>query len=139
MTHHPIWRSLPGSHAPPGIRVPRRDRSSPHPVGRRGTGKSVYPRLFDAFTTLGHGSAPTGGCFGGPGSGGAQDDPPHSWGPEDRPGTSTWLTAADDIDGGDDRFEEWRGAGFTTVLSTLHAGLVPGQAAVYPTRPRRRR
>ncbi|MDE2764765.1 MAG: amidohydrolase family protein [Gemmatimonadota bacterium] len=114
-------------------------RGAEPPVGAwvvDGTGKSVYPGLFDAFTTLGHGSAPAGGGFGGfggfggPGSGGAQEDPPHSWGPEDRPGTSTWLTAADDIDGADDRFEEWRGAGFTTVLSTLHAGLVPGQAAV---------
>ena len=99
-----------------------------------GAGKTVYPGLFDAFTTLGHGSAPGGGGFGGfggPGGGGGQgESPPHSWGPEDRPGTSTWLTAADDIDGGDDRFEEWRGAGFTTVLTTLHAGLVPGQAAV---------
>ena len=102
-----------------------------------GTGKTVYPGLFDAFTTIGHGSAPGGGGsggfggFGGPGGGGGQgESPPHSWGPEDRPGTSTWLTAADDIDGGDDRFEEWRGAGFTTVLSTLHAGLLPGQAAV---------
>ena len=98
-----------------------------------GAGKTVYPGLFDAFTTLGHGSAPEGGgfgAFGGPGEGAEGEPPPHSWGPEDRPGTSTWLTAADDIDGGDERFEEWRRAGFTTVLSTLHAGLVPGQAAV---------
>ena len=96
-----------------------------------GTGKTVYPGLFDAFTTAGHGSAPGGGGFGGfRGAGADGESRPHSWGPEDRPGTSTWLTAADDIDGGDDRFEEWRGAGFTTVLSTLHAGLVPGQAAV---------
>ena len=98
-----------------------------------GTGKTVYPGLFDALTTLGHGSAAGGGFggFGGFGGGGGDGEaPPHSWGPEDRPGTSTWLTAADDIDGGDERFGEWRGAGFTTVVSTLHAGLVPGQAAV---------
>ena len=38
-----------------------------------GTGKSVYPGLFDAFTTLGHGSAPGGGGFGGFGGPGADD------------------------------------------------------------------
>ena len=92
-----------------------------------GSGKTVYPGLFDALTTLGHGSEPAArGGFGG----GETDDSKHSWGPEDRPGTSTWLTAADDIDAGDDRFEEWRNAGFTTVLVSRHAGLVPGQAAV---------
>ena len=100
-----------------------------------GTGKTVYPGLFDALTTLGHGSEAAGGFggfggFGGPGGGEQGEAPPQSWGPEDRPGTSTWLTAADDIDGGDDRFAEWRDAGFTTVVSTLHAGLVPGQAAI---------
>ena len=102
-----------------------------------GAGKTVYPGLFDALTTLGHGSEAGGGFggFGGGGGGGDGEAPPHSWGPEDRPGTSTWLTAADDIDGGDDRFGEWRDAGFTTVVSTLHAGLVPGQAAVLNLRP----
>ncbi|MDA0312694.1 MAG: amidohydrolase family protein [Gemmatimonadetes bacterium] len=97
-----------------------------------GTGKTVYPGLFDALTTLGHGSvAPQqGGFFGGGGPGGAVDDSNHSWGPEDRPGTSSWLTAADDLDAEDDRLHSWRSAGFTTVLSTLPTGLVTGQAAV---------
>ena len=99
-----------------------------------GSGKTVYPGLFDALTTLGHGSPPQqprGGFGFGGGPGGAQPDPStHSWGPEDRPGTSTWLTAADDIDADDDRFESWRNAGFTTVVSARHQGLVPGQAAV---------
>ena len=98
-----------------------------------GAGKTVYPGLFDALTTLGHGSEPAargGFGFGGGGGGAQPDESNHSWGPEDRPGTSTWLTAADDIDAGDDRFEGWRNAGFTTVVSTRHAGLVPGQAAV---------
>ena len=96
-----------------------------------GAGRTVYPGLFDAFTTLGHGSAPETPRFDRPGRrGGGDETRPHSWGPEDRPGTSTWLTAADGIEAGDERFEEWREAGFTTVLGTLHAGLVPGQAAV---------
>ncbi len=91
------------------------------------TGKTVYPGFIDAFTTLGHGSESARR------SGGA-GDAPHSWGPEDRPGTMTWLTAADDIDPDDDRFAEWRSAGFTTVLSTRHEGLLPGQAAVLSLR-----
>ncbi len=98
-----------------------------------GAGKTVYPGMIDAFTTLGHGTEPTlRRAFGGggpPGAGGSQPRP-HSWGPEDRPGTSSWLTAADDIDGNDGRFQSWREAGFTSVVSTRHAGLIAGQAAV---------
>ncbi len=95
-----------------------------------GTGKTVYPGFFDAFTTLGHGSEPEarGRFFGG--GGGTVDESKHSWGPEDRPGTTTWLTAADDIQADDNRIESWRNSGFTTVVSTRHEGLVPGQAAV---------
>lgn len=96
------------------------------------TGKTVYPGFFDAFTTLGHGSEPAARPRFGPGGpgGGASNESAHSWGPEDRPGTSTWLTAADDIDDDDERFATWREAGFTTVVSTRHEGLFPGQAAV---------
>lgn len=98
-----------------------------------GAGKTVYPGMIDAFTTLGHGTEPSlQRAFGGggpPGAGGSRP-PPHSWGPEDRPGTSSWLTAADDIDGNDGRFESWREAGFTSVVSTRHAGLIAGQASV---------
>ena len=101
------------------------------PAGARvldGDGRTVYPGLIDALTTLGHGQEPE------PGNarrgGGEDGDRPHAWGPEDRPGTTTWLTAADGIDPGDERFERWRAAGFTSVVSTRHEGLVPGQAAV---------
>ena len=99
------------------------------PAGARvldGAGKTVYPGLIDALTTLGHGREPEPGA----GRGGGDGDPPHAWGPEDRPGTTTLLTAADGIDPGDERFERWREAGFTSVVSTRHEGLVPGQAAV---------
>lgn len=91
------------------------------PAGARivqGEGKVVYPGLFDAFTTLGHPS------------GGELEDPPHSWGPEDRPGTTSWLSAADDLSESDGRVGAWRDAGVTTVLSTRAPGLVTGQAAV---------
>ena len=99
------------------------------PAGARvidGAGRTVYPGLIDALTTLGHGREPEPGG----GRGGGDGDRPHAWGPEDRPGTTTWLTAADGIDPGDERFERWREAGFTSVVSTRHEGLVPGQAAV---------
>ncbi len=89
-----------------------------------GSGKTVYPGLIDAFTTLGHPYTAPQRSFGGPGGGGgrggaqaSQED--YSWGPEDRPGTQSWISAADDIDAGDARLERWRDAGFTTVVSTL--------------------
>lgn len=97
-----------------------------------GSGKTVYPGLFDAITTLGHESAPAPqfGGFGGGGGGQQVDESNHSWGPEDRPGTQSWVSAAEDLTVGDERFDAWRNAGFTTVLSTLDEGLVTGQAAV---------
>jgi imidazolonepropionase-like amidohydrolase len=95
-----------------------------------GEGKTVYPGLIDAMTTLGHGTAPVARprFFGG---GGDVDESKHSWGPEDRPGTTSWQSAAEDIDAADERFELWRNAGFTTVMSTLGTGLVTGQAAIF--------
>jgi len=100
-----------------------------------GTGKTVYPGLIDALTTLGHPSArregrePQGG--GGPfGPQGPIDMSRHSWGPEDRPGTNSWKTAAEELDGEDGRYAQWRGVGFTTVVSAFEDGLVAGQAAV---------
>ncbi|MEQ8330128.1 MAG: amidohydrolase family protein [Longimicrobiales bacterium] len=95
-----------------------------------GAGKMVYPGFFDAMSTLGHPRArgqQTGFAgFGNQGGG----DGPHSWGPEDRPGTHTWVSAADELDAADARFASWRNAGFTTAVSTRDQGLVPGQAAV---------
>jgi imidazolonepropionase-like amidohydrolase len=94
-----------------------------------GAGLTVYPGLIDAFTTLGHPERRGGGGPGGQG-GGPNGGTPHSWGAEDRPGTFTWLTAADDLDTTDVRIEKWRDAGFTTALTTRPVGLFPGQAAV---------
>jgi imidazolonepropionase-like amidohydrolase len=95
-----------------------------------GTGKTVYPGLVDAMTTLGHPSSapprPQGFGFG---NQGPIDEENHSWGPEDRPGTHSWVTAADDLDRNDDRIAAWRNGGFTSAVSTLAPGLVTGQAA----------
>lgn len=95
-----------------------------------GSGKTVYPGLMDALTTLGHESAPQPQFGGFGGRGGPVDESNHSWGPEDRPGTSSWVSAAEDLTAGDERFDSWRNHGITTVLTTMDPGLVTGQAAI---------
>jgi imidazolonepropionase-like amidohydrolase len=100
-----------------------------------GTGLTVYPGLIDAFTTLGQAearsqasAAPLGPQRSGPQTPGPQQ--PHSWGAADRPGTFTWLTAADGLNAEDARIARWREAGFTSALTTRPQGLVTGEAAV---------
>ena len=95
-----------------------------------GSGKTVYPGLMDSFTTLGNGVAAAPQFGFGFGGGGQIDESSHSWGPEDRPGTASWVNAAEDMDPEDDRFHSWRDAGFTSVVTTNPSGLVTGQAAV---------
>jgi imidazolonepropionase-like amidohydrolase len=99
-----------------------------------GSGKTVYPGFVDALTNLGHPAArgargPAGG--GSPfGPQGPIDESRHSWGPEDRPGTHSWVSAAEDLNPADERVEAWRLGGFTTALTSLDDGLVTGQAAL---------
>jgi hypothetical protein len=98
-----------------------------------GKGLTVYPGLFDAFTDVGIVAAPAPSA--GAESGGGARRPPtgaaeRSNGPEDRPGTTAWRNAADEVSLADKRIETWRGAGFTTVVSAPKGGLIPGQAAV---------
>ena len=95
-----------------------------------GAGKTVYPGLIDAMTTLGHESAPQPQFGGFGGRGGQIDESNHSWGPEDRPGTSSWVSAAEDIMAGDERIDDWRNHGVTSVVTTMDSGLVTGQAAI---------
>ncbi|NJD20192.1 MAG: hypothetical protein FIA95_13030, partial [Gemmatimonadetes bacterium] len=100
-----------------------------------GTGKTVYPGFVDALTTLGHPAArgtraaagDEGSAFG---PAGPIDESKHSWGPEDRPGTHSGLSAGEALAAADERIAKWRSAGFTTVVSTRDEGLVTGQAAV---------
>ncbi|MGB2622124.1 MAG: amidohydrolase family protein [Candidatus Acidiferrum sp.] len=94
-----------------------------------GKGLTVYPGLFDSFTDVGLVSetpAPGGRGEGGPRRG----QEVTSRGPEDRPGTTPWRSAADEVSLGDKRIESWRDAGFTTVVSAPTGGMFPGQAAV---------
>jgi imidazolonepropionase-like amidohydrolase len=97
-----------------------------------GKGLTVYPGLFDAFTDVGIVAAPAPNA--GMESGGARRPPSgateRSNGPEDRPGTTAWRSAADEVSLADKRIDTWRGAGFTTVLAAPKGGILPGQAAI---------
>ena len=98
-----------------------------------GKGLTVYPGLFDSFTDVGLPSAaPAPGGTGEGGGGGRRAAPTGeiSRGPEDRPGTTPWRSAADEISLSDKRIDSWRNGGFTTVVSAPKGGMFPGQAAV---------
>ena len=90
-----------------------------------GKGLTVYPGLIDSFTDVGIPAAP-------PAS--SEDAPRRSQeaarGPEDRPFSTPWRSAADDVSLSDKRIEAWRSAGFTTVVSAPKGGIFPGQAAM---------
>ena len=55
---------------------------------------------------------------------------PGASGPEDRPATTPWRVAADELKTDDKRIESWRSAGFTTALRVPDGGIFPGQARV---------
>ncbi len=96
-----------------------------------GKGLVVYPGLVDAFTDVGVAATPSSGGSGGNAAGAEGNSrPPVSKGPEDRPATTPWRNAADEINLADARIEGWRSAGFTTTVSAPKAGMFPGQAAV---------
>jgi imidazolonepropionase-like amidohydrolase len=98
-----------------------------------GKGLTVYPGLFDSFTDVGLPTvapAPGGTSEGGGGGRRAAPTGEVSRGPEDRPGTTPWRSAADEITLSDKRIESWRNGGFTTVVSAPKGGMFPGQAAV---------
>lgn len=93
-----------------------------------GKGLTVYPGLIDGLTDVGilPASAPTPG---------AEGTAPRrtveaARGPEDRPNSTPWRSAADEASLSDKRIETWRSAGFTTVVSSPKGGFFPGQAAV---------
>jgi amidohydrolase family protein len=97
-----------------------------------GKGLTVYPGLFDSFTDVGLLSAAPAPGGAGEGGGGRRAAPTGevSRGPEDRPGTTPWRSAADELSLSDKRIETWRNSGFTTVVSAPKGGMFPGQAAV---------
>jgi hypothetical protein len=92
-----------------------------------GKGLTVYPGLFDSFTDVGIPAAPPPAAGG---EGGPRRAQSSARGPEDRPGSTPWRSAADEVSLSDKRIESWRSAGFTTVVSSPKGGFFPGQAAV---------
>ncbi|MGH9736890.1 MAG: amidohydrolase family protein [Candidatus Acidiferrales bacterium] len=98
-----------------------------------GTGLTVYPGLIDAGTTVG---LPTTESAGQPaararGPRSASPAPAKmSLGPQDRPQTTPWDVAANELNPADPRIEKWRGAGFTTGLVEPMSGIFPGQGSV---------
>jgi imidazolonepropionase-like amidohydrolase len=100
-----------------------------------GKGLTVYPGLIDSFTDVGLMAPPTPGAPAGtPGATESAPRPPQTQtaarGPEDRPGTTPWRNAADEVNLSDKRIETWRNGGFTTVVAAPKGGFFPGQAAV---------
>ncbi len=90
-----------------------------------GKGLTVYPGLIDSLTDVGLSLAlPAGG------ESGPRRPQEGARGPEDRPFSTPWRSAADEVSLSDKRIETWRSAGFTTVLSAPKGGIFPGQAAV---------
>src|SRR5438445_1396769 len=91
-----------------------------------GKGLTVYPGLIDSFTDVGLPVTPPASSEGGP----RRPSSDAARGPEDRPYSTSWRTAADEATLSDKRIETWRSGGFTTVVSSPKGGIFPGQAAV---------
>jgi hypothetical protein len=111
-----------------------------------GEGMTVYPGLIDSLSTVGiPGAAPAAATAGRAGRGAATTATPtpatllgagaatpqtRSMGPEDRPQTTSWLVAADEIQPTDRRIETVRGAGFTTAVTYPTRGIFAGQGSI---------
>jgi len=96
-----------------------------------GQGLTVYPGLIDALTDVGLKATPSPSSAPPPPA--RPPSPGPVRGPEDRPGSTPWLDAADLLTLEDKRLETWRNAGFTTVLAAPMTGLLPGEGAVVAT------
>jgi hypothetical protein len=101
---------------------------------------TVYPGLIDAMSTVGIPSlAPAGPAIpiagrGGRGQTTTTPTPataaPRSMGPEDRPQTTSWVLAADEIQPTDARIATVRSGGFTTTVTFPQRGIFGGQGSV---------
>ncbi len=99
-----------------------------------GEGMTVYPGLVDALSTWGMPGAAASGARGGRGAATpaatAAPAAPPARGPEDRPSTTSWIKAADEIQAGDKRIETARSAGFTTAAVWPTRGFFAGQGSL---------
>ncbi|MDE2850239.1 MAG: amidohydrolase family protein [Acidobacteriota bacterium] len=98
-----------------------------------GEGLTVYPGLIDAMGSLPQSRRPPGG----PGAatpGGPRRRPDADRalprGPEDRPLTTPWKRAADDLTLDAEAVEAWRKAGFTSIAARPGDGLFPGRLSL---------
>jgi imidazolonepropionase-like amidohydrolase len=100
-----------------------------------GKGLTVYPGFINALSDLGLGPpapavpGPAGGG-GGPVRGQVQAPQAVSHGPQDRPASTPWTNAADELKPDDKRIETWRNAGFTSNLAAPMTGIFPGQGTL---------
>jgi len=88
-----------------------------------GEGLTVYPGLIDAASNWGMPQNLAPGPAGGRGGRGAR-------GPEDRPATTSWLKAADELQLTDPRLERVRSAGFTSAVVFPMRGIFCGQGSL---------
>lgn len=96
-----------------------------------GAGLTVYPGLIDAGATVGLSAEENAAPAGGRGRGPRAPAPAKiSNGPQDRPATTPWVVAADELNPTDPRIPNWRDAGFTTALVEPEGGIFPGQGSV---------
>lgn len=104
-----------------------------------GEGMTVYPGLIDAMSTvgipgLGPVTAAGRGATGGRGATTtatpvAAAAQARSTGPEDRPQTTSWVVAADDVQPNDARIATVRGGGITTAVTFPERGIFGGQGS----------
>lgn len=105
-----------------------------------GEGLTVYPGLIDPLSTVGIAGAATTTATTGRGGRGAAGTPTpaatpaapveRARGPEDRPATTSWLLAADELVTTDRRIETVRSAGFTTTATFPNRGIFAGQGSL---------
>ena len=100
-----------------------------------GEGLTVYPGLIDAMGSLPQPRRPPGAPgAGAPGPGGPRrrPDPDRALprGPEDRPLTTPWKRAADDLALDAEAVEAWRKVGFTSIAARPGDGLFPGRLSL---------
>ncbi|HEX3876932.1 MAG TPA: amidohydrolase family protein [Bryobacteraceae bacterium] len=108
-----------------------------------GEGMTVYPGLIDPLSTVGIPGAAPAAAANGRGGGGrngaaapqaaqtaAAAPQPRSNGPQDRPQTTSWAIAADEVSPTDHRIESIRGAGVTTAITFPTRGIFAGQGSI---------
>ncbi len=86
-----------------------------------GKGFTLYPGMIDAMTTIAQKKEES--------SGEPRGAAPAVMGPEDRPATTPWVSAAEQL-ADDAKIEKWRKGGFTAAVTTPEKGIFCGQAAL---------